>query len=319
MAVYTEITNNQLDSFLTLYNVGKAISCKGIAEGVENTNYLLRTIDKNYILTIYEKRVRLKDLPFFLGLMNHLSINKVPCPIPILSTESKLFNVIGDKPAALISFLEGLCVDNPNENHCYQVGNAMALMHKESKSFSLERTNSLSISGWDQILNKLGKLPNTFKVGWSNVLKNEVTIINDIWPNNLPKGIIHADLFPDNVFFINDTLSGLIDFYFACNDFLAYDIAIALNAWCFNKDGKYNKIKGKALIKGYESIRKLSNEEIQNLPVLARGAAFRFLLTRLDDWLNQVDGAMVKPKDPLEFWEKLIFHKSIIDISEYGF
>ena len=319
MAVYTKITDKELSKFLENYNVGQVISCKGIAEGVENTNYLIKTLAHTYILTIYEKRVESSDLPFFLGLMDHLANLNFHCPTPIHSKNGEILNSIANKPAALISFLSGIIIDQPTEMHCYQIGESIANLHIACKNYNNQRKNSLSLLGWKKLITACRNKPNKLKLNWSEDLRSEYEFLNKCWPKNLPTGVIHADLFPDNAFFINNKLSGIIDFYFACNDFFAYDIAICINAWCFNKENQFDINNSESLINGYQKIRKLSKEEVKYMPILSRGAAFRFFLTRLYDLINHVEGALVKPKDPKEFWDILSFHQLSKTPEEYGF
>ncbi|PPR79257.1 MAG: Homoserine kinase [Alphaproteobacteria bacterium MarineAlpha2_Bin1] len=317
MAVYTKITHNELINFLKLYEVGELISWNGITEGIENTNYFIETKSQKFILTIYEKRVTKKDLPFFLKLMTHLNKNKFPCPKPIHNKQGNVLNSIKGKPSALFSFLSGKSVEYPTWEHCNQAGLYLSIIHKTSSKFSMQRENKLSISGWKDLLSNFRKEVNFFDKDLINIISEELEFISYNWPENLPQGIIHADLFPDNVFFENDIISGVIDFYFACNDFFAYDLAIAINAWCFNEINFLDINKSSALLNGYQKYRKLSEEEKKILPVLARGASLRFLLTRVYDSIHLVEGALVQPKDPLEYLEKLKYHRNINSFDEY--
>jgi len=318
MAVYTEVSDKSLKAFVAKYDIGDIKSCKGIAEGVENTNYLLQTSRGSYILTLYEKRVNPADLPFFLGLMDYLAGKNFPCPIPVHGIDGKSLRKLSDKPAALISFLSGLWPKNITPSHCYAVGAAAAKMHIAAEGFSLKRKNRLNKSAWRELFYETEKQADQIKVGLANIIKEELEFLDNNWPNELPRGIIHADLFPDNVFFLQKKLSGIIDFYFACNGSFAYELAICLNAWCFETGGRFNTAKGSNLVEGYSSIRPLNINEINALPVLARGSSLRFLLTRLFDMLNQSEGALVNPKDPLEYLSKLKFHQKIRGIQEYG-
>ncbi|RVH82481.1 homoserine kinase, partial [Sinorhizobium medicae] len=300
MAVYTDITEDELIRFLAAYEVGSLTSYKGIAEGVENSNFLLHTTRGAYILTLYEKRVNADDLPFFLGLMHHLAQRGLSCPLPLPRADGKLLGTLSGRPAAVISFLEGMWLRKPEAQHCREVGRALALMHQASEGFRLKRPNALSVEGWRPLWRNSEARADEVQAGLKDEIATELAFLEEHWPRALPEGVIHADLFPDNVFFLGDRLSGLIDFYFACNDFLAYDIAICLNSWCFEKDGSYNITKGMALLSGYESVRNLTAEEVEALPLLARGSALRFFLTRLYDWLTTPPGALVVKKDPLE-------------------
>jgi homoserine kinase type II len=318
LAVYTDITEDDLKSFLEAYDAGELTSYKGIAEGVENTNFLLHTTKSPLILTLYEKRVEKSDLPFFLGLMHHLADKGLSCPLPLPRKDGELLGELSGRPAALISFLEGMWLRKPEAKHCREVGKALAAMHLAGEGFEIKRPNALSVEGWKVLWEKSRERADEVEKGLQQEIQPEIDFLAANWPKDLPAGVIHADLFQDNVFFLGDGLSGLIDFYFACNDFLAYDVSICLNAWCFEKDGAYNVTKGKALLEGYQSVRPLNAEELNALPLLARGSALRFFLTRLYDWLTTPEGALVVKKDPIEYLRKLRFHRSINDVAEYG-
>ncbi|KAA3531733.1 homoserine kinase [Agrobacterium tumefaciens] len=318
MAVYTDITEDDLRNFLIQYDVGSLTSYKGIAEGVENSNFLLHTTKDPLILTLYEKRVEKSDLPFFLGLMQHLAANGLSCPLPLPRKDGELLGELSGRPAALISFLEGMWLRKPEAKHCREVGKALAAMHLAGEGFEIKRPNALSVDGWKVLWDKSEDRADEVEKGLKQEIRPEIDYLAAHWPKDLPAGVIHADLFQDNVFFLGDELSGLIDFYFACNDLLAYDVSICLNAWCFEKDGSYNVTKGKALLEGYQSVRPLSEAELDALPLLARGSALRFFLTRLYDWLTTPAGALVVKKDPLEYLRKLRFHRSISHVAEYG-
>ncbi|MGR9169284.1 homoserine kinase [Rhizobium sp. KDH_Rht_773_N] len=318
MAVYTDIAEDDLRWFLTEYDAGTLLSYKGIAEGVENSNFLLHTSKAPLILTLYEKRVEKSDLPFFLGLMQHLSAGGLSCPLPLPRKDGALLGTLSGRPAALISFLEGMWLRKPEARHCREVGKALAQMHVAGEGFALSRPNALSLDGWQTLWDKSEARADEVEPGLQNEIRGDLDFLRAYWPKDLPAGVIHADLFPDNVFFLDDELSGLIDFYFACNDLLAYDVSICLNAWCFEKDGAYNVTKGTQLLEGYQSVRPLSEAEIGALPILSRGSALRFFLTRLYDWLTTPEGAMVTKKDPLEYLRKLRFHRQISSPAEYG-
>lgn len=318
MAVYTDITEDDLRQFLGQYDVGELTSYKGIAEGVENSNFLLHTTSDPLILTLYEKRVEKSDLPFFLGLMQHLAAKGLSCPLPLPRKDGELLGELSGRPAALISFLEGMWLRKPEARHCREVGKALAALHLAGEGFEIERPNALSVEGWKVLWDKAEARADEVEAGLREEIRPEIDFLAAHWPKDLPAGVIHADLFQDNVFFLGDELSGLIDFYFACNDLLAYDVSICLNAWCFEKDGAYNVTKGKALLEGYQSVRPLSDAELDALPLLARGSALRFFLTRLYDWLTTPEGALVVKKDPLEYLRKLRFHRSIGHVAEYG-
>ena len=321
MAVYTEIDDDELAALVAQYDIGRAVSCKGIAEGVENSNYLLVTDRGSFILTLYEKRVNAADLPFFLGLMDHLAAKGFVCPTPIHGRDGRALRSAGGRPAAIVSFLQGVWHKRPKPAHCAAVGAAMARMHVAGADFPLRRTNDWSVAGWQKLHAACAGRADSVKPGLARELERELDSLVAAWPadgNVLPAGVIHADLFPDNVFFLDDRLSGVIDFYFACNDFFAYDLAIALNAWCFEPDGAFNVTKARMLLQGYRSVRPLTEGEAKSLPLFARGAALRFLLTRLYDWLNQVPGAMVRPKNPLEYHRILQFHREVPGAGAYG-
>ncbi|MGI9387603.1 MAG: homoserine kinase, partial [Methyloligellaceae bacterium] len=272
----------------------------------------------SFILTLYEKRVAPEDLPFFLGLMEHLAVKGFTCPTPVKDRSGTSLKTLAGRPAAVISFLEGIWIRRPDTRHCQAVGRALAQMHLASADFAMSRPNALSCDAWRPLLKQCGVQTNEVQAGLYEELEAELDALERIWPEALPAGVIHADLFPDNVFFLGGDLSGVIDFYFACTDALAYDIAVCLNAWCFEIDGSFNISKARAMLMAYGAERKLDEAEYGALPVLARGAAMRFLLTRLYDWLNTPDGALVKPKDPLEYVRKLRFHRTVESAREYG-
>ena len=318
MAVYTEVSDQELATFLRGYDIGHAVSLKGIAEGVENSNYLLRTDQGSFILTLYEKRVAPKDLPYFLGLMDHLAGEGLACPTPIHGHGGEALRELCGRPAAIISFLEGMWPRRIEPHHCALLGEAMAKMHLAGNSFTMTRGNDLSVAGWRPLFNSCRAHTHEIQDGLEKLIEGELARLEKSWPVDLPRGIIHADLFPDNVFFLDNRLSGLIDFYFACNDFLAYDLAICLNAWCFEEDGSFNITKARRLLAGYGGVRPLEKGETEALPLLARGSAMRFLLTRLYDWLHHPEGAMVSPKDPREYLVKLRFHQRVKDAGAYG-
>lgn len=318
MAVYTDVTTDDLARFLSAYDIGELLSYKGIAEGVENSNFLVHTSTGNYILTLYEKRVAEADLPFFIALMEHLATRGINCPQPVRNKQGSMLGRVAGRPAAIVTFLDGLWMRRPSAGHCAALGEALAQLHLAGADFAMKRQNALSVESWRALFEHAGPRGDTVRPGLCNEIVAELDVLERSWPRGLPQGVIHADLFPDNVFFLGDTLSGLIDFYFACTDTLAYDVAICLNAWCFEPDRSYNMTKGRALLKAYQKVRPLSAPECDALPALARGAAMRFLLTRLVDWLAVPDGALVKPKDPLEYYRKLRFHQSVTRAADYG-
>ncbi len=318
MAVYTKVSASEISEFMAGYDEGEIVSFKGIAEGVENSNYILQTNRASYILTLYEKRVNPDDLPFFLGLMDHLVHKGTNCAEPIRDRQGTILKTLCDRPAALISFLPGLSVNRPGPDHCYQLGQEMARMHRAASDFKISRKNALSVDGWQSLVSQCECRADEVEAGLKDLLHDEMAYLKANWPAGLPEGIIHADLFPDNVFFMGGELSGLIDYYFACNDILAYDVAICINAWCFEKDGSFNITKASRLLRGYVGERAMTGDEMNAMSVLCRGAAFRFLLSRLYDWLNQVEGALVQVKDPAEYINKLKFHRAVKKPSEYG-
>jgi homoserine kinase type II len=318
MAVYTDVAADELADFLKDYEIGELLSYKGIAEGVENSNFLLHTTSGAFILTLYEKRVAVDDLPYFLSLMAHLAERGVPCPQPAKNRKGAVYSELAGRPAAIINFLEGMWPRRPNAAHCAGVGEALARMHLAGGDFPLFRKNPLSVGGWRPLFERAADRADTVQAGLSDFIARELAHLEARWPSDLPVGVIHADLFPDNVFFLGGKLSGLIDFPFACNDILAYDVAICLNAWCFEPDHSFNVTKARALLSAYGRERKMSKAEEDALPLLARGSALRFLLTRLVDFLDVPKGALVRPKDPLEYVRKLRFHQSVSSIRDYG-
>ena len=317
MAVYTDVTAEDLARFLADYDIGGLRAYKGIAEGVENSNFLVHTDAGNFILTLYEKRVNAAELPFFLGLMEHLAARGITCPQPVKTRTGAVLGSIAGKPAAMVTFLDGLWIRRPTASHCAAVGEALARLHLAGADFPMKRANALSVDSWRALFEHVGARGDSVRPGLCNEIIAELDVLERAWPRDLPAGVIHADLFPDNVFFLGDRLSGLIDFYFACTDMLAYDVAVCLNAWCFEPDHSYNVTKGRALLKGYGKVRALDAAEREFFPVLARGAAMRFLLTRLVDWLAVPEGALVRPKDPRECDRKLRFHQSVKTIGDY--
>ncbi len=319
MAVYTDVAADELAEFLKTYEIGELLSYKGIAEGVENSNFLLHTGSGYFILTLYEKRVARSDLPFFLGLMTHLAANGVSCPQPVRNRSGEALTALAGRPAAIINFLEGVWPRKPNAAHCAGVGQALAKMHLAGRDFPMARGNALSVSGWRPLFEQAAPRADELQHGLADFIRAELDHLEGgVWPKYLPQGVIHADLFPDNVFFLGERVSGIIDFTFACNDMLAYDVAICLNAWCFESDCSFNVTKARALLNAYGRERALSVAEQNALPLLARGAALRFLLTRLVDFLHVPEGALVRPKDPLEYARKLRFQQGVAGMRDYG-
>jgi homoserine kinase type II len=318
MAVYTTIDDESLARFLAAYELGALLSLKGIAEGVENSNYLVITEAGRFILTLYEKRVDPADLPFFLGLMEHLAARGVPCPTPVRGRDGGALRQLCGRPAALIGFLDGVSPRRPLAPQCAALGGALARLHLAGADFAGQRPNALSLAGWRRLFEACRGWADDVHPGLDGELAAELLRLEAAWPADLPQGVIHADLFPDNVFFRGPALSGIIDFYFACNDLFAYDLAVCLNAWCFEPDGAFNITKARLMLAAYRRVRPFTARELEALPLLARGAALRFLLTRLFDWQHRVEGALVQPKDPLEYLDKLRFHRQVAGPGEYG-
>jgi homoserine kinase type II len=318
VAVYTDISDAELADFLARYEIGAALSFKGVAEGVENSNFLLETERGRFFLTIYERRVRAADLPFFLGFMQHLAQHGFPSATPIADRQGRLFSELRGKPAAIVSFLTGLSVRRPTPAQCRQAGMGLAWLHEAGHGFVGTRANDLGHQAWIGLFEPLKGAADALKPGLAAVVEGDLLRVVENWPEGLPDGVIHADFFPDNVFFRADAFCGAIDFYFAANDQFAYDIGIALNAWCFEPDGSFNITAARAFVAGYESRRRLSPGERATLPLLAHGAALRFFLTRLHDWGTTPAGALVRPKDPLEYERKLAVHRAGIHLFDVG-
>lgn len=317
MAVYTHVDDRTLSAFLSHYDLGQATSFKGIAEGVENSNYFLETEKARLVLTLYEKRTNPDDLPYFLDLMEHLARAGVPSPLPVRDNAGKALQTLNGKPACIISFLNGVSVDDADEDHCAAVGTLLADMHNALQNFNASRKNELSISGWQNLHALIDDGSDSIEAGLSKIINDEMQFLKEHWPSGLPTGTIHADLFPDNVLFTGHTITGVIDFYFGCTDMLAYDLAVCINAWCFSETLQFVPERAKRLTEMYDVSRNMTGGEVAALPILCRGAAMRFLLTRLYDWLNPVEGAVVKPKNPLEYLTRLKFHQNVKDTAAY--
>ena len=318
MAVYTEVTDEALSGFLADYAIGTPVAFRGIAEGVENSNFQLRTTGGDFILTLYEKRVDPAELPWFLGLMEHLAARGITCPQPVHGRDGASLRHLAGRPACITTFLPGVWPRRVRAEHCGPVGAAMAALHLAGQGYPPERPNALGPAGWTPLLDRCLTRADEVQAGLGPELEAALAGILAAWPGALPRGHIHADLFPDNVFFLDGALSGLIDFYFAATDLFAYDLAVGLNAWCFEPDFQFNVTKARAMLRAYGAIRPLSAAEQAALPVLCRGAALRFLLTRLFDWVNTPAGAMVTRKDPLEYLRRLRFHLQARDAHAYG-
>jgi homoserine kinase type II len=318
MAVYTEVSDEALAAFLEAYTIGRMVSFKGIAEGVENSNFLLQTEAGQYVLTLYEKRVNPEELPYFLGLMQHLAGKGLAVPLPVAAAGGATLGQLCGRPAAICTFLPGVWPRRVRPEHLAPLGTALARLHLAGADFAQHRANSLGPHAWRSLFARAEARADEVAPGLAAEVGAALSQVLRAWPDKLPQGEIHADLFPDNVFFLDSELSGLIDFYFACTDFFAYDLAVCLNAWCFEPDFAFNVTKARALFGAYQAVRRLTPEEVAALPVLARGASLRFLLTRLFDWLNTPAGALVTRKDPLEYLRKLRFHAAAKGPDAYG-
>ncbi len=318
MAVYTDVSDEALTAFLDDYDIGGLVAFRGIAEGVENSNFSVRTTQGDFILTLYERRVDPADLPWFLGLMQHLAARGIRCPLPVAGLDGSALRMLCGRHAAVTTFLPGVWPRRVQQAHCAPLGAALARLHQAGRDYAPTRRNALGPAAWQPLLDRCRVGADDVSAGMGAELEAATRGILAAWPNSLPVGHIHADLFPDNVFFLGGELSGLIDFYFACTDILAYDIAICLNAWCFEADFSFNVTRARALLRGYAAVRPLSEAERAALPVLAQGAALRFLLTRLFDWLNTPPGALVVRKSPIEYLRRLRFHLAAKDAHDYG-
>ncbi len=323
MAVYTRLTAQQFDEVMKQYGLGTLLEAREIAEGVENSNYLIRTqregeAEHRYIFTIFEKRVDSAYLPFYLGITEHLASRDIPTPRPLHTPDGDLCIEVAGKKAAIVTFLTGKSTRSIEVSQLLSLGMVQAQMHLAAADFPLSRPNDLSVSGWRRLIDATSGKADQIMPGLSQLLAEEYVFLAQHWPQDLPQGVIHADMFPDNVFFMGSDVSGVIDFYFACNDLFMYDLVITMNAWCFERDGSFNLTKARGLLSAYHAVRPLSDAEHMALPVLARGAALRFLLTRAYDALHRDPQALVTPKDPMEYVRKLRFHQHVKESCEYG-
>ncbi len=318
MAVYTNVDDAALGSFLEAYDLGTVLSFAGIAEGVENSNYLLRTDRAHYILTLYEKRVERADLPFFIEVMEVLANSGLNCPLPVPARDGSILQELAGRPCAVFTFLDGTWSRFPNREKCAELGRTLAHMHLNCAPVTRRRPNALGPHAWRPLLDSIGDKAEVVGDGMKDAIADRLHTILDAWPAGLPTGVIHADLFPNNVLFIGDSLTGVIDFYFACDDILVYDLGICMNSWCFEPDGSFNLTKSRAMLKGYQSVRPLTEAEIEAIPILAAGSAMRFFLTRLYDWIHTPADALVSPKDPMEYLGILRFHQSVSGTAAYG-
>ena len=322
MAVYTKLNKGSIEEILSNYNLGVLDTFHGIEEGIENTNYFLSINKKKFILTIYEKRVKSNELPFFSDLMTHLNKAGFKCPVPIINNQKKTISKFEDKNLMLVSFLEGKAKQNLSPDNCKSIGIEVAKMHELTKNFKLKRQNNLSIQSWRGMFDSVKDQCSKLHADLPKLIEENLKDVEKNWPHDLPRGIIHADLFHDNIFFLKDNFSGIIDFYFSCEDFFSFEIAICFNALCFDgvkENLSFNVTKAKNFIDGYSSIRKLTDQEKQSIKVLSQGAALRFLLTRVFDALNTIEGAIVKIKDPIEYLKRLDFHKNAKNHEDYFF
>jgi homoserine kinase type II len=318
MAVYTLVPDDELARFVAEHGLGELHFCKGIAEGVENTNYLIETDTGRYILTLYEKRVAPENLPFYLGLMEHLAAKGIACPLPVRDRQGRQVAELGGRAAAIVTFLDGMSVRQPSARHCRLVGEALARLHLAGRDFAQRLDNALGPKGWTALYARFAHRVEEVRPGLKELIETELASVVPAWPRGLPEGVIHADLFPDNAFFLGDRLSGIIDFYFACHDMLAYDIAVSLNAWCFDPQRRFDRAKSTAFLAGYQEVRGLEKAEVAALPILARGAALRFLLTRSHDWLATPADAIVKPHDPDDYVARVLQHREMASAGDYG-
>ena len=318
MAVYTNVDDAALADFMAAYDLGTVLSFAGIAEGVENSNYLLRTDRANYILTLYEKRVERNDLPFFIEVMQVLADSGMNCPLPVQARDGSILQELMGRPCAVFTFLDGTWSRFPNREKCAELGRSLATMHMNCAPVTRRRTNALGPAAWQPLFDSIGSDANIVGDGMQTKIQERLDTILSSWPDDLPSGVIHADLFPNNVLFIGDRLTGVIDFYFACDDIFAYDLGICLNSLCFEPDGSFNLTKSRAMLRGYQEVRPLSEAETEAIPTLAAGSAMRFFLTRLYDWIHTPKDALVSPKNPMEYWSILRFHQSVSGTTAYG-
>ena len=319
MAVYTKISKKEISNINKKFKVENIINFKGIKQGIENTNYLLKSKNNKFILTIFEKRVSQKEIPFFMKLMDQFNDLKIICPKPLKNKSGNYLIRIKNKTACIVSFLDGKDKKQLNIKNCFDIGKVIAQMHLSSKKIKLYRKNSMGIKNLNPLFNSI-KFQSKKFINIEKFLHHNFKDIKKKWPRGLPGGIIHGDLFIDNIFFKNNKLSGIIDFYFAANDYFMYEIAICVNALCFDKkNSKFliNKKKVKNLIKGYESIKKISIKEKNSLNILCRGAAMRYFLTRLYDYTNTPKTALIKIKDPREYYQKIVIHNNLKTYKDY--
>tara|TARA_B110000444_G_scaffold247912_1_gene271145 strand:- start:52 stop:1020 length:969 start_codon:yes stop_codon:yes gene_type:complete len=322
MAVYTKLKKENIEEILSSYSIGQLEEFKGIEDGIENTNYFLFVSNKKYILTIYEKRVKEKDLPFFSDLMTGLHKENFKCPVPVKNNNNKTISNYKNKSLMIVTFLEGKAKNILSPDNCKSLGQEVARMHLITKNFKIKRQNDLSIGSWRKLFEQVKDKCVSIHKDLPRLINSNLTDVERNWPKDLPKGIIHADLFSDNIFFKDEKFNGIIDFYFSCNDYYALEIAICFNALCFDgskNNLSFNATKAKSFMKGYNQLRELSEKEKESIKVLSQGSALRFLLTRVFDTINTVEGAIVRVKDPIEYLVRLEFHKNSKNFEDYFF
>jgi homoserine kinase type II len=319
MAVYTHITDEKISALLQRLGVGSLVSSEGITEGVENTNYLLNTSTGRYILTVIEKRANPEELPFYIGYMEHLKKRGIPCPAVLHDGEGRNVFTLEGKPALVSEFLQGAWPREIYAHHCQAAGETLAAMHRAGRDFSMKRKNSVGLAAWEALIQACAEKADTVEPGLYKFLTQELSYLHDNWPKYLPRGMVHADFFPDNVFFTDEKLTGVIDFYFSCTETLAYDLMLAMNPWCFDWKGDLDTGRSHAFLANYHKGRPLAKNELKSLPFFGRAAAMRIIATRLYDWLHPVEGALVRAKDPMEHVKILRFHQQVASLDDYGF
>jgi homoserine kinase type II len=314
MAVHTKISREQLANHLLNYNIGELLDFQEIVEGIDNSNFIIKTSKNKFIFTIFEARINVDSLPYFINLKKHLQLQGIPCPKPIEGNNGEIILNFGNKKSTIVSFLDGASLkpkedgyySNITADHCYQIGEILAKMHLATLSYKLHRDNDLAIDGLQKLFYKFQDLLQNYDQEIFSLITQEISVIKNSWNPNLQSSACHLDLFPDNVFFQDDKISAVIDFYFSANDLLIYDLAIVINAWCFDKT-IFNQEKFLSLVNGYKKIKKLSIEEIIFLPTALKCASMRFLITRLHDYFFTPKNSLVKVKDPQEYKAKLQF------------
>ncbi len=320
MAVFTPVSDDEARAFLEVYDLGALVALDGILQGVSNTTFRLTTSTGRYILTLYEAaRTNPDDLPFFMNLMDHLATHGIPCPAPVRGKDGRVLRTLNGRPAAVVTFLEGKSTpETLTPAMCAEAGLNLAKLHEAGRTSGLTRSDALGVTTWEAQAATCAPRADTVSAGLASLIQDEARTLARTWPTDVPTGVIHADFFPNNVFFKDDRLCGIFDFYFACTGVLAYELMIVMNAWCFERSGAFNVTKARALVRAYQSIRPLEPSEREALPILARGASMRFLLSRLYDWLNPVPGALVRTWDPRDYLARLLFHRDVTSLAAYG-